>query len=379
MTTLSSLSIFFPAYNEEGNIAESVEKAISVASRVTNRFEVIVVNDASADATASIVKKLEKKHPNIVHLISHPVNKGYGAALITGIRAAQYDYIFFTDADLQFDLQELSLLTKHVKNYDVVIGYRKIRRDPFIRLLNAKGWNLLNRLLFNLKVKDIDGAFKLMKRSVVQSLPLQSQGAMVSAELLIRLSQRGVIFKEVPVTHLPRTRGNATGAKPDVIFRAFNEMLAIFMGDVGKPTRTQLLTFGAIGILNTTVDVFGYVLLTRNIPYFALHYVLAKAISFFAGTLTSFALNKYVTFKQHTFRLTEVFRFYGLVGISLVLNSFIVYLATSVFGVYDLVSVVIATIITFALNFVGSKIFVFIPRLQTTGSLTSDRLTTQTQ
>src|SRR4051812_20834860 len=101
MTTLSSLSIFFPAFNEEGNITESVEKAIQAAQRVTNTYEIIVVDDASRDNTAFMVKHLEEKYPGIVRLISHPVNRGYGGALITGIQAAKYDYIFFTDADLQ--------------------------------------------------------------------------------------------------------------------------------------------------------------------------------------------------------------------------------------------------------------------------------------
>src|SRR4029077_5194980 len=139
---------------------------------------------------------------------------GYGAALKTGMREAAMDYVFFTDADLQFDILELQNLLVHVSQYPVVIGYRAPRKDPFMRLLNARGWKLLNRLPFGLKVRDIDCAFKLFKRSELQCLRLRSQGAMISAETLIRPSRKKVAIKEVPVSHLPRVAGSPTGAKP---------------------------------------------------------------------------------------------------------------------------------------------------------------------
>ena len=158
---------------------------------------------------------------------------GYGSALKTGIKAAKLDYIFFTDADLQFDIIELQNLLVHADSYPVVIGYRAPRQDPAMRLLNARVWNFLNRTLFGLKVRDIDCAFKIFKRTEVQSLTLRSKGAMISAEILIRLSRRKVAIKEVPVSHLPRVAGSPTGAKPAVIARAFGEMVRLYRGELG--------------------------------------------------------------------------------------------------------------------------------------------------
>ncbi len=231
-----SLSILFPAYNEEANIEETICQAKAVAEKITTDYEIIVVNDGSKDLTADIVDLLahNDSHIKVVH---HSPNQGYGAAVWSGIQAAKGDYVFFTDADLQFDLSELTKLVEHVPAHDIVIGYRAKRMDPFIRLVNAKGWNVLNRILFGLKVKDIDCAFKLFKRDIVKDLPVQSRGAMLSAELLIRLQRQGIVFKEVPVTHLPRVAGSPTGAKLSVIFRAFKEMLKVFMGELGLGVR----------------------------------------------------------------------------------------------------------------------------------------------
>src|SRR6185437_8966061 len=203
-----SLSIFFPTYNEEKNIRESVERTLRVAeeSPYISEFEILIINDGSSDRTKKVAEELMKEYRE-VRLITHDKNQGYGAALKTGIAAAQLDYIFFTDADLQFDIIELQNLLVHLDEYPVVIGYRAPRQDPYMRLLNARVWNLLNRVLFGLKVRDIDCAFKIFKRSEVQPLRLRSKGAMISAETLIRLKRRHVPIKEVPVSHLPRVAG----------------------------------------------------------------------------------------------------------------------------------------------------------------------------
>jgi glycosyltransferase involved in cell wall biosynthesis len=222
-----SISLFFPAYNEEGAIAESVAQAEAVLKQLTHTYEIIVVNDGSRDATGAIADALAAKNAR-VRVVHHATNKGYGGALMSGLQAAQYDYIFFTDADLQFDLRELKLLLAHVPNYDVVLGYRAKRQDPFFRMANAYGWHVLNRTVFGLKVHDIDCAFKLIKRDRVKDIAITSQGAMVSAELLILLQRQGVTFKEVPVSHHPRRSGSATGAKPAVIARAFGELIQFY-------------------------------------------------------------------------------------------------------------------------------------------------------
>lgn len=355
-----SLSIFFPAYNEADNIREAVERTVAVAqgSPYVREFEIIVVNDGSKDSTGEVVLQLAKEHPE-VRLINHPKNMGYGAALKTGIREAKLDYIFFTDADLQFDIVELQNLLVHLDKYPVVIGYRAPRRDPFMRLLNARVWNLLNRTLFGLKVRDIDCAFKIFKSDLVQPLRLRSGGAMISAETLIRLSRRKVPIKEVPVSHLPRVAGSPTGAKPAVIARAFGEMVRLYRGELGLVTQKEALKFMSVGVLNTALDAVAYIFLTRETSVFNEHLVAAKFFSFLAGTVSSLLLNRSWTFGVRS-RLTaaEVARFYTVTSLSITLNVAIMNLLVS-FGMYDLEALAITTVFTFIANFTLSKIWVF--------------------
>lgn len=222
-----SISVFFPSYNEEGNIRKTVEIADAVLKKITPTYEIIVVNDGSRDATGAVADKLVSENSK-VRVVHHPKNLGYGAALWSGIHAAQYDWIFFTDADLQFDLNEINKLLQYIPEYKVVLGYRSPRRDSFMRLLNAKGWNWLVRTLFSLKVRDIDCAFKLFHKDVITSLPLKTRGATMSAEMLIRIMRKGIPWKEVPVSHFPRTLGSPTGAKISVIVRAFKELFVLY-------------------------------------------------------------------------------------------------------------------------------------------------------
>jgi len=227
---LKSISLFFPAYNEEKNISATIANALRVAKQVSPNYEVIIVNDGSTDNTAQVVEEAARLNPN-VRVVHHSPNKGYGAALLSGINAARYEYVFFSDGDGQFDLAEITKLIKHTPEYDVVLGYRARRQDNFLRRLNGQAWSWLNRLLFGLKVKDIDCAFKLFKTNLVKNLPVISQGAMLSAELLIVLQNQGVRFKEVAVKHLPRTAGSATGANISVILKAFKEMIRVYLSD----------------------------------------------------------------------------------------------------------------------------------------------------
>ena len=169
-----SLSIFFPAHNEEDNIVASVRQAEEIASKITDRYEIIVVNDGSSDLTGVLADRLASENPR-VRTIHHHTNSGYGAAVWSGIKASQYDWVFFTDADLQFKLDEVLTLVDYVPEYSVVLGFRAPRMDPFIRLINAWGWNRLNRILFGLRVRDIDCAFKLFDRRLVANLPIRSR------------------------------------------------------------------------------------------------------------------------------------------------------------------------------------------------------------
>lgn len=355
-----TLSVFFPAYNEEANIRAAVEEAVRVVgeSPYVSDYEIIIVNDGSRDNTLSIANELQEEIPQ-VRVVDHGQNLGYGAALKSGISAATKDYIFFTDADLQFDIVELQNLLVHLSSYPVVIGYRAPRRDPLMRLLNAKVWNILNRVLFGLKVRDIDCAFKVFRRDLVQNLQLRSHGAMISAETLIRLSRQGIAIKEVPVSHLPRIAGSPTGAKPSVIIRAFREMMGLYWGELGLVTNKEVLKFMAVGVLNTTLDIGAYYMLTRTTGFFADHLVIAKFCSFLVGTVSSLLLNRSWTFGL-TSRLSmaEVVRFYTATSVALAINvasmNFLIKM-----GVYDLVALLFTTGITLSFNFILSKFWIF--------------------
>lgn len=355
-----TLSVFFPAYNEEENIREAVEEAVRVCqqSPYIKDFEIIIVNDGSRDATLSIAQTLASQYTEVT-VVDHGTNRGYGAALRSGIAAASKDYIFFTDADLQFDITELQNLLIHLSSYAVIIGYRAPRRDPFMRLLNAKGWNALNRLLFGLKIRDIDCAFKVFRRELLQALPLRSHGAMLSAEILIRLSRQGIIIKEVPVSHLPRKAGSPTGAKPSVILRAFSEMMRLYWDELGLVTNKEVLKFMSVGIINTLLDLVAYVALTRGTILFAEHLVAAKFFSFLLGTISSLLLNRSWTFGMRTkLAFDEVVRFYAVTSVSIVLNVVIMNFLVSA-GMYDLVALATTTLATFCFNFILSKFWVF--------------------
>ncbi len=355
-----TLSLFFPTYNEEKNIEETILRTIQVVedSPYISDYELIVVNDGSSDATKIIAENLALEHPH-VRVINHEKNSGYGAALKTGITEARMDYVFFTDADLQFDIIELQNLLVHLPEYKVVIGYRAPRQDPAMRLLNAWVWNKLNRILFGLKIRDIDCAFKLFKRENVQALSLQSRGAMISAETLIRLTREGVVIKEVPVSHLPRKAGSPTGAKLSVILRAMQEMAELYRGELGSITQKEALKFMTVGVLNTLLDAAFYILLTRGTVLFADHLVVAKFLSFLAGTVSSLLINRYWTFGMRS-RLTwsEVARFYAMTSVSIAINVALMNFFVSM-GIYDLVALCITTVFTFMANFTLSKMWVF--------------------
>jgi protoporphyrinogen oxidase len=213
------LSIVLPAYNEEGNILESLRRAAGVASRLCAEYEIIVVDDGSTDQTADLVRSAASRNDRI-RLISHERNRGYGEALRSGFRSARMDLVFFTDADNQFDFEELANFLPWIDKVDVVAGYRVNRNDAFVRRLYAKGWNVLVRSLFYVPVRDIDCAFKLFRRHLFDSLDLESVGAMVNTELMVKLGRSGAGVIEIGVRHYPRTVGKARGAHPKVIVRA---------------------------------------------------------------------------------------------------------------------------------------------------------------
>jgi len=229
-TKLPELSVFFPFWNEEENIEKVVEGAIPTLKDVAKEWEIIMVNDGSSDRTEELGKKLAKKYRN-VRLINHTPNRGYGAALKTGLTSAKYKYIAFTDGDGQFEFKEIAKFIDAIKGHDLVIGYRKKRRDHnlWMRLLLMyllKAWDFL---LFRFYVKDIDCGFKLFKKGAVeQMMPLRAEGAMITTEILAKAKAKNMKIAQVGVEHYPRKFGQQSGSNLQVIVRAIFESLLLW-------------------------------------------------------------------------------------------------------------------------------------------------------
>jgi glycosyltransferase involved in cell wall biosynthesis len=356
-----TLSVFFPAFNEELNISDTLFGTYQFLSGnpSISDFEILIVDDGSTDKTASIVGEYQTKYPE-VRLVSQPKNMGYGSALISGFRESKFEYVFFSDSDMQFDIKELQDFFGYLSDHDVVVGYRKNRQDNFMRILNAKGWALINWTLFGLKVRDIDCAFKLIKRDLIKNISLKSKGAMISAELLIRLKEKGARLKEVPVTHYKRVGGRATGAHLNVILQAFAELLMAYFGDLGPIKRKQVTKFIITGFINTAIDLIVYVALTRLTIFFATYFVIAKIISFAFGTVNSLFLNHYWTFgNKEPITLSEGIKFYTVVLSGLIINAGSMFILVDTLGLYDIAALFIATVLTFVWNFIWSKKWVF--------------------
>ena len=227
---IDRLSVFFPAYNEEKNIKNTVEKAIKVLNKVAQVWEIIIVNDGSNDKTGEIADELSQKDKRI-RVIHHKPNRGYGAALKSGFYNSKYPWIVFTDSDGQFDFSQLSDFIGKQKETgaDLVVGYYLKRAVPFYRKLNTFLWQAVVRVLFNLKVRDIDCGFKLISKSVIDSIPkLESErGAFISSEFLIKAQKSGFKIVEIGAKHYAATRPG-TGAKLNVIIKSFIDLFKLW-------------------------------------------------------------------------------------------------------------------------------------------------------
>jgi glycosyltransferase involved in cell wall biosynthesis len=223
---LPHLSLFYPLYNEEGNIEEAARRALTILPRYAETFEVILVDDGSRDATGSIADRLAAEDSR-VRAVHHPANRGYGGALRTGIAAARHEWIFYTDGDNQFDLDELRLLLPLRHDHEIVSAYRVQRNDRLHRRVNEAIFNTVIRILFGLRLRDVDCAFKLYRSSIFEGMELISEGAMIDVEILARAARRGARIAQVGVKHYPRTVGQSTGGSLAVIGRAVRELFRL--------------------------------------------------------------------------------------------------------------------------------------------------------
>jgi glycosyltransferase involved in cell wall biosynthesis len=204
-----SISMVLPAFNEEENIVEAARQCLEFATKRFRAAEVIVVDDGSKDDTAKVVTELARDWPQL-KLISFAQNRGYGAAIAAGFRAATSDLVFFTDADLQFDVRELADLVPLIGEADAVMGFRVYRYDSVLRCVLSWVYNRIVRVLFRVKVRDVDCSFKLFTRKVVDRLHLESTDFFIDTEMVARTRRLGFKIVEKGVRHYPRKHGHTT-------------------------------------------------------------------------------------------------------------------------------------------------------------------------
>jgi glycosyltransferase involved in cell wall biosynthesis len=207
--TPAGLTVFFPAYNDSGTIASMVIRAVQAASALTPDYEVVVVNDGSSDATAAIADELARTYPR-VRVVHHPVNRGYGGALQTGFRTASKDLVFYTDGDAQYDPAEMTDLWAALQpGVDVVTGYKISRSDPLHRIVIGRIYHHTVRILFGLRVRDVDCDFRMLRRSVFDRITLEKTSGVICLELMKKVEDAGFRIAEVPVHHYHRAFGKS--------------------------------------------------------------------------------------------------------------------------------------------------------------------------
>jgi glycosyltransferase involved in cell wall biosynthesis len=226
----AGLSIFFPAYNDSGTIASMVIRTVHAASQLTTDFEIIVVDDGSADGTAEIADELARTYPQ-VRAIHHPMNRDYGAALQTGFRSATKELIFYTDGDAQYDPSELPLLWARMKpGTDLVNGYKISRADPLHRIIIGRLYHYIVSVLFGLKLRDVDCDFRLMRRSIFERINLEKTSGIICVEMMKKIQDAGFRIVEVPVHHYHRAFGTSQFFNYRRLLRTARDLLLLWHG-----------------------------------------------------------------------------------------------------------------------------------------------------
>jgi len=247
----AGLSVFFPAYNDSGTIASMVIRAVKAASELTPDFEVIVVDDGSADSTAEIADELARTYPQ-VRAIHHPRNRDYGAALRTGFRAAQKELIFYTDGDAQYDPAELAALwQKLTPDADLVNGYKISRSDPLHRIIIGRIYHYIVSVLFGLKLRDVDCDFRLMRRSIFDRINLEKNSGIICVEMMKKIQDAGFSIVEVPVHHYHRAFGQSQFFNYRRLLRTARDLMLLWFALV---VRREHLRPGVTPLTQTTVD-----------------------------------------------------------------------------------------------------------------------------
>lgn len=222
-----SLSVVLPAFNEEENVERQVAAVDGVCRELRfDDWEILVVDDGSKDRTRAVCEGLRERFPKL-KLLVHETNQGYAKALRTGFTSATMPLVFYTDCDNQFDVREISILLPKAAEFDIVCGFRIYRFDPFTRLVLSWGYNLLVRVLFQIRVRDVDCAFKLFRREVFDKIHIESKKFFVDTEILAKASKIGLKMTEIGVRHYPRTAGQST-VRPSHIVSTLGEIASMW-------------------------------------------------------------------------------------------------------------------------------------------------------
>jgi glycosyltransferase involved in cell wall biosynthesis len=221
------LSVVLPAYDEEENIERQVEAVDAVCRDLRfDDWEILVVDDGSRDRTRAVCEGLRPRYPKL-RLLVHETNRGYAQALRTGFTSAAMPLVFYTDSDNQFDVREVKNFLPAIDDYDLVCGFRIYRFDPFTRLVLSWGYNLLVRILFRIRVRDVDCAFKLFRREIFDRIHIESRKFFVDTEILAKASKLGLRMTEIGVRHYPRVAGQST-VRPSHVFHTLAEIASMW-------------------------------------------------------------------------------------------------------------------------------------------------------
>lgn len=222
-----TLSVVLPAHNEVSNLRTVVERAEHVLPSLVGNFEIVVVNDGSTDGTKELADHLASES-EAVRVVHHQRNRGYGKALTSGFDASSGEWIMIMDSDQQFDIADLIFLSPFTRDHDLIAGYRINRNDARYRLIYAGIFRFAVRIMFGIRFRDIDCAFKLIRGSLIRGMHLTSPGALISTEILAKAQRAGARTVEIGVNHYSRQSGQSSGGSPKVILRAMNEILSLW-------------------------------------------------------------------------------------------------------------------------------------------------------
>lgn len=368
MSNLNSLSIVIPAYNEALRLPATLERVARYARAAFPLHEIIVVDDGSSDATASVAEEFARARDiTSVRIIRAPRNQGKGAALRRGVMASQGEFVLCTDADLSTPIGEMDKLLRPIRaGADVAIGSREVEgsvvlKKPWYREALSAVSNLVIRTVLSLPFRDTQCGFKLYRREAAVELfrNLSLPRFSYDFEILSRACRDGMRVAEVGVVWEHREQ---THVRMRDVAQSFVDVFRVRFGLTEHAPMAQLLRFMTVGIINTAIDTGAYVTLTRLTATFGHDVVAAKFFSFLAATISSFYLNRYWTFGIRTgITARELARFYAAVSASMVVNVALMYALVHVLGLYDLLALALTTLMTFGLNYLLSRLWVFRP------------------